>query len=517
MENQSLHQPSGIKSIWKTFASETSFPALSGDIQTEIAIIGGGITGITTAQLLKEAGFKVTVLEARKVGGGSTGHSTGNLYAMIEQGFETIKDKYDLATVRAIAQGRKNAVDFIEANVDRFAITCDFRRQPWISYAATPGQESKLETEYQEARACGLSASKLAPGDIPFTMVSGVRVENQAQFNPLRYVQQLAMAIADEDCVIYENTPAVSINEEEINAVIETDNGRVFANYVIHATHTPKGLMVDFHSVLGPYREYGVAARLASGQYPEGTFWGYYNVNDRFSIRTYDHDGEQRVIVVGQPHKVGTKEDNWQNITHIENFIREQFDVAEFTHRWGAQNYKPADALPYIGYRSEGSRILLATGFSSDGLTYGTLAAMVLRDILIGTETTYTKLFDSTRHNPAKAAAKVIKENISNAGEIIKDYIFFKDANLTDIPETEGKVIEVDGKKVAVYHESNGVVKACSAICTHMGCVVHWNNAERTWDCPCHASRFDTDGSIIEGPALTPLAQVDILNVKEDF
>ncbi len=517
MDNHSLHHGTGIKSIWKTFSSDTSFPTMTGDVQTEVVIIGGGITGITTAQLLKEAGFRVVVIEARKVGGGSTGHSTGNLYAMVEQGLDTIKNKYDLETVRAVTAGRREAVDLVEQNVDRYAITCDFRRQPWISYAANEGHEAKMETEYQEARAGGLIASKLQPGDIPFKMVSGVRVENQAQFNPLRYVQQLAMAIADENCVIYENTAAVSIEEEELNAVVATAKGRVFAKYVIHATHTPKGLMVDFHSSLGPYREYGVAAKLASGQYPEGTFWGYYNVNDRFSIRTYDHDGEQRVIVVGQPHKVGTKEDNVENIATIEKFMTEHFDIAEFTNRWGAQNYKPADSLPYIGYRSKGSKVLLATGFSSDGLTYGTLAAMVLRDLLTGVENIYTRIFDATRHNPAKAAAKVVKENVSNAGALIKDYIFFKDANLTDIPESEGKVIEVDGKKVAVFHESNGVVKACSAICTHMGCVVHWNKAERSWDCPCHASRFDTDGCIIEGPALTPLQKVDILNVSEDI
>lgn len=516
MEPNSLHVPKEIKSVWKTLSSDTIFPSFDGDIQTQIAIIGGGITGITTAQLLKEAGFNVVVIEARKVGRGSTGHSTGNLYAMIEQGFDQIKNKFDLQSLRTVINTRSKAIDLVEQNVEKFAITCDFKRVPWILYATDGTHDQKLESEYQEAKAGGLKATKLQPGDIPFKMTKGIRIDSQAQFNPLQYVQQLAMAITDEQCVIYEDTAAVDIEEFENNVIVTTDNGRIFANHVIHATHTPKGLMADFHSVLGGYREYGVAATLASAAFPEGTFWGYYNA-DRFSFRSYQHNGEQRLIVVGKPHKVGTKEDNQQNIAAIEEFMFSNFDVAEITHRWGAQNYKPADSLPYIGRRSKNSRVLVATGFSSDGLTYGTVAAAVLRDILTDQENSATKTYDATRHNPVKSAAKFLKENTLNAATLIKDYIFFKDTNLADIPVTEGKVIEIDGKKVAVYHESMDVVKACSAVCPHMGCIVHWNKAERTWDCPCHASRFDTNGFIIEGPALTPLKQLAILNVNPNL
>ena len=510
MEHQNLHYGPGIKSIWKSFASETNFPPLSSEKQTEVVIIGGGITGITTAQLLSEAGMQVVVIEAMKVGGGSTGSSTGNLYVAVEQGFDTIKSKYDTETLLTVVQNRAKAIDLVEENVSRFVIDCDFKRVPWYSYSSNELNAPKIEKEYQAAKVAGLHSIKVQPEELPFPTVAAIKLENQAQFNPLRYVQQLANAIVSDNCTIYENTRAVSVSEEEINVVVETDRGKIYAKHVIHATHTPKGVMLDYHSLLGPYREYGIAAKLASGEYPEGTFWGYYNTNERFSVRTYDHDGEKRIIVVGQPHKVGMKEDNLENIAILENFLMQNFDIAEITNRWGAQNYKPADSLPYIGRKTKDSNIFIATGFSSDGLTYGTMSAIVLRDMLTGIENRATHVFDATRHNPAKAVGKLVKENVSNAYVMIKDRIFFKDSKLADIPVDEGRVVEVDGSKVAVYHDLSGDLKACSAVCTHLGCIVHWNKAEKTWDCPCHASRFATDGCVIEGPALKPLQQIEI-------
>jgi glycine/D-amino acid oxidase-like deaminating enzyme/nitrite reductase/ring-hydroxylating ferredoxin subunit len=509
MENTQLPQDIEIKSIWKSFSSGTVFPVLEGSTTADVAIIGAGITGITAAQLLKEAGLNVVVLESLKVGGGSTGGSTGNLYVTVEEGFDMLKSKYDEETIKTIASARGEAVNLVERNVLRYSIDCDFKRVPWYLYSSNKENKKRIDKEYKAIQDAGTSVVEIDPGEIPFPVENGIRVDNQAQFNPLRYVQQLALAIADESCRIFEDTAVQDIEEDDI-ITVKTNRGEVQAKYVIHATHTPKGLFLDFHSLLGTYREYGVAVKLASGNYPQGIFWGYYNSNDRYSVRSYEHEGQKFLMAIGQPHEVGQKEDNHENILNVEKFLRERFDVAEVTNRWAGQNYKPADGIPYIGRKSKGSDVFVATGFSTDGLTYGTLSAMIIKDLITGNETAYTKLFDATRHNPLKAAGKFIKENAINAAEIIKDYIFFKDAKLDEIATGEGKVIEVDGKKLAVYNDATGSIKACSAICTHMGCIVHFNKAEKTWDCPCHASRFDTDGGIIEGPALTPLRKVDI-------
>ncbi|HEY0091032.1 MAG TPA: FAD-dependent oxidoreductase [Flavobacterium sp.] len=508
MENANI--PDNIKSIWSTFASKTSFPSLPADTFAEVCIIGGGITGITTAQLLKQAGLDVVVLEALKVGAGNTGHSTGNLYVAVEEGFDTIQSKYDTETLKTVIASRAMAIELIRENVQKYSIDCDLKSVTWYQYSSNELNANKIEKIFDAGREAGAPITEVFPGELPFDFTKGIQMRNQAQFNPLRYVQQLAQAIVGPGCQIYENSRVVDIQEEEESLLVKTTTGNVTCKYLIHASHTPKGIFLDFHSLLGTYREYGIAATLLAEDYPDGTFWGYYNANDRYSIRTYEHEGEKRIIVVGQPHEVGQKENNEENIQNLEIFLRERFKIGEVTNRWGGQNYKPADGLPYIGRKRKGSNVFIATGFSTDGLTYGTLSAIIIRDMLMGVETDYTEVFDATRHNPGKAAGKFIKENVINAGEFIKDYVFFKDTAMRDIPVDEGKVLEVEGTKLAVYHSATGEMKACSAVCTHLGCIVHWNRAEKTWDCPCHASRFNVEGGIIEGPALTELQKYDL-------
>ncbi|MEL1243376.1 FAD-dependent oxidoreductase [Flavobacterium sp. DGU11] len=358
-------------SVWKANAEGNRFETLKANITTEVAIIGGGITGITTAQLLKQAGLKVAVLEARSVGGGSTAGSTGNIYKVTEFGFDATKTKYDTDVVRQVTTARDEALTLIKQNIQQYAIDCDYKEQPWYLFSSNEANSSKIEKEYEAAKDAGIGISYITQGEVPFTIVNGIKIDGQGQFNPLRYVQQLANAVCDDGCRIFENTTVLSIEEEKGQYIIATNRGKVYAQYVVHATHTPKGRMVDFHSLLGPYREYGVAVKLASGNYPEGIFWGYFNANDRYSVRSYEHEGEKYLMCIGQPHKVGQKEHNEENIANLENFLREHFDVAEVTNRWGGQNYKPADGLPYIGRRSAGSNEFVATGFSTDGLVWG--------------------------------------------------------------------------------------------------------------------------------------------------
>jgi glycine/D-amino acid oxidase-like deaminating enzyme/nitrite reductase/ring-hydroxylating ferredoxin subunit len=511
MEKGSNIPHGASKSIWRSYSSGSSFSKFTGKATADVVVIGCGITGVLTAKLLKDAGFSVIVLEAMKVGAGSTGHSTGNLYGSVEEGFDVIKSKYDTETLRTVYEARIAGVKLIEDTVSQYGIDCDFKKRTWYLYSSNEENKNKIEKGLKAALEAGLPISEVTPGELPFPVVNGMKIEGQAQFNPLRYVQQLAEAINGSGCSIYEDSAVIDIDtdSDKEQAIIKTEGGTVTAKYVVHATHTPKGVFLDFHSLLGTYREYGVAAKLATDNYPDGIFWGYYNVNERYSVRSYEHEGEKYVMCIGQPHQVGQKENNQENIANLEKFLKEKFEISKIVQWWGGQNYKPADGLPYIGRSSSGSNVFVATGFSTDGLTYGALSAIIVRDLLQGKETAYTKLFDASRHNPMKAAGKFIKENAINAAEVFKDYILFADSEISEIPDGEGKVVEVDGKKVAVYKSPEGV-KACSAICTHLYCVVHWNGAEKTWDCPCHASRFDTEGQVLEGPAMIPLEKVNV-------
>lgn len=508
------------KSLWNAYSGDTSFPQLRGNIEVDVAVIGGGITGITTAQLLKEQGLQVAVLEARKVGRGTTAHSTGNLYEITDQLLSPLYSKYDIGIIKKVLQARRESVNFIAENIKHYNIDCDFTRQPMFIFEDEGGDH--IDKERKIAEEGGLMFSEIRQENFPFELGRGIKLNDQAYFNPLLYIQALAREINGGNCQIYENTDITEIDEEEERVVLSSGTAEITAKNVIHATHTPKGVRIQYHTVLGPYREYGIAAKLASGSYPEGIFWGYFN-KEKYSLRSYSRGGEKYLLCVGRPHKVGQAEDNQRHIQNLEAFLRKRFSISEISYRWGGQHYKPGDLLPYIGRKDSGSRQFVATGFSTDGLTYGTLSARILSDLLTNRDNPYSELFKASRHNPGKAAQKFIKENVNVAGQMLKDYLSKPDEpELREIQPGEAKIISKNDERAAVYRTPEGELQAYSAVCTHMGCIVDWNNAEKTWDCPCHGSRFSTNGEVLEGPALKALGAVGekiidkSLNEKDD-
>lgn len=493
--------------IWNIKSKPIQFKSLDRNISVDVAIIGGGITGITTAQLLSEKGLKVAVLEARKIGEGTTGQSTGNLYGITEYPLTEMKGKYDQETVQKVVLARLEGVEHIQKTVNRYKMDCDFHLRPM--YLFDKGGGLNIDSEIKIASDVGLSVSPLSDADFPFPYDKGLKLENQAQFNPLTYTQLLAKEIYDTNCEIYEDTCVSEIDEDDDFVYLHANEVRVKCKYAVHATHTPKGLLVQYHTVLGPYREYGIGVKLKGDNYPEGIFWGTYN-GKKFSVRTYGSPDNPHLICVGEMHKVGQDDDNTQNIKELEHFVRAHFDVEEVIYYWGGQNYKPADMLPYIGEKNSGSRQYIATGFSTDGLTYGTVAAKLICDEITGADNPYSLLFKANRHQPIKAAEKFTKENINVVGELVGDF-FTKgeDPQLKELLPDEGKLLQYKDGKYAVYKNTKGEVSAFSPICPHMGCTVHWNKAEKSWDCPCHGSRFDTKGRVIEGPALTGLKKME--------
>lgn len=495
-------------SIWQTFEDSTSFPTLIRSIDVDVAIIGGGITGITTAQLLAERGYTVAVLESVKVGISNTGHSTGNLYEVMGKGLIQIRKKYSSEVVKKIVSSRRGAMDLIEENIKRFKVDCDFKKVPWTYYTATKEMESMIDREHALAQEIQVPLNYIDLAHPSLTSIKAVRLENQAQFNPLRYMQGLAKAIANEKCQVYESSKVMDVEKEDEHHLLKTQEGTVRAKFIVHATHTPKGVMT-YHMLLEPYREYGIACKVRDPQHPEGIFFGHYDSSSHYSTRFYERNGERYLIVVGSPHKVG-HEDSHQHIQKLERFAREHFDVLEVTHRWGGQHYKPADELPYIGQKGSHSQIFLATGFSTHGLVYGTLAAQIISDQIQGKSNNYEELYSPKRFTPVKSVKNFVKENASVFYDFVKDYLTNHPSALQVVPMGEGQVMEHGGHKLAVYHDETEGLKVCSAVCPHLGCVVRWNNDERSWDCPCHGSRFDTDGEVLEGPSLYALARAEV-------
>lgn len=496
------------RSIWNAHSEETSFKSLDQNIMVDVAIIGGGITGITTALLLKNSGLKVVVLEARKVGRGTSGHSTGNLYAITDQLLAPIKEKYDIEVLKKVVKARGDAFNLIAENVQKYNIDCDYKQQSMYVYEDII--TNKIADELEIAREAGIAFNEISNLTVPGDFYRGMEFPGQATFNPLLYVQGLAKNVKGENCLIYENTEVREIHEEYNKVLLTTTSGTVIAQDVIHATHTPKGIEVQYHTVLGPYREYGIAVKLEDDVYPDGIFWGHHQ-KEKYSIRTYERNGEKFLLCIGKPHKVGQSDDNEEHIRKLIDFLGDRFRIKEVVYKWGGQHYKPADLLPYIGRKSYNSRQFVATGFSTDGLIYGTLSAQIIASELAGTKHLYSGLFEAARHSPIKAAKEFIKENANVAGEFVKGLFTAEMKEMEEVLPGQAKIIVKDNHKIAVHRSHDGVLTATSAICTHMGCQVHFNNAEETWDCPCHGSRFSTTGEVIEGPALKPLKQLNEL------
>ncbi|GEO11914.1 FAD-dependent oxidoreductase [Segetibacter aerophilus] len=494
-------------SIWKDKAEETSFSPLRTDITVDVAIVGGGITGLTAAYILSKAGKKVAVLEARKIGEGATGSSTGNLYCTIgSPGLHNVKSKFDEQKIKEVVESRAAAVDFIETVITELNIQCDFKRVPWTLFTEGEAGKSFVEKEMQAAEDAGLTVSKSFA--IPLKIETGFTVKKQAQFNPLEYVKALSKKIVSGNCSVYELTKVDDVTEGE-TCTVKTAGGTVTASQVIMATHSPKGIYA-VHMNMGPYREYAVGVTL-NGSYPaDGVWWDWDGVKqEHYSMRTYDTSKGKILMVLGEMHKVGQKEDNHECYDNLEKFLRERYDVRSVEFRWSAQQFKAADGIPYIGLSSGNSKTYIATGFSADGLTYGTLASMIISDEILGKQNKWAKTYDASRVTPLASAKQFIKENVNVAFEFVKDRFTKNEADeFAEVAVGQGKVMEVDGKKCGVHRDASGKLHVVSAICTHMGCINHWNEVEQSWDCPCHGSRFSIDGEVLEGPAYTALKKV---------
>lgn len=501
------------ESFWEATGPAVRFEALSGEVSADVCIVGGGITGITAAQLLAAAGKRVVVLEARAVGAGTTGYSTGNLHVTPDDGLRAIRGKWGDDVARVVARSRVAMVDHIEATVASFGLDCGFARRPHYIFALDSQQAGQVDEERVALAAAGLATSIADTVPLPASirMTRGLRIENQAQFHPLAYTRLLAARLVEGGpgslCRIYEGSAAVEIDSD--NGVVRTERGVVRSEHIIQATHTPKGFNF-LQTDLGPYREYGIAARLTDDSYPVGIFWSMEEPGH--SIRSFDVAGARHLIVIGEKHKTGQHDDATDYYARVEDYARTHFPVAGITHRWSGQHYRPADGLPYVGKTLNSGRAYLATGFGTSGLLYGPVAAQILADEVLGRENPTASVYAARRVTPIKSARDFVQENVNVAAQYARDWLTKGDATdiegLESFERGEGRLVEINGKKAAVYVDEQGQGVILSPVCTHLQCIVHWNAAEKSWDCPCHGSRFACTGEVLEGPALESLRQL---------
>jgi len=490
--------------VWLAAAPDPpARPRLDGDVRADVAVLGGGIVGITTALLLAEAGASVVLLEAGRLAGGTSGATTAKVSSQHGLIYDALRSRHGAETARRYGEANEAALAWIAARVQRDAIDCDFRRQSSYAYVTAAGERAKVEREAQAAAEAGLPASLVTETPLPFPVAAAVRFERQAEFHPRRYLLALADRLeAIDGARIFEYSHAVEVGEHEGRQVAKGPGGRVLAERVVIATHYPFLDRSLAFARLRPERSYAIACRIA-GAPPAGMHIS--GASPTRSVRGVPlPDGDELLLVGGEGHKTGAEPDTELRYERLEAFAREHWDVRSVEHRWSAQDPATLDGLPYVGrLLPHSDKVLMASGFAKWGMTGGTAAALLLADLCRGREAMWTDLFDPNRLTLRQSLPRLVKENAQVAAHFVGDRLRAAQKRpLENLRPGEGALVEHDGERVAAARADDGTLHAVSARCTHLGCLVRWNGAERSWDCPCHGSRFALDGTVLEGPAV---------------
>ena len=495
---------SAAESLWLDTAPRTERAQLPGDLRVDVAVLGGGVAGLTAALLLKRHGARVAVLEAARVGSGVTGCTTAKVSALQATIYSKIRQRNGEQAAAAYGEASLAGVERLAALATEERIDCGLERRPAYTYAAEASERSVVEQEMQAAAHAGLAVELVDAPDLPYRVYGAVRLSDQVQIHPVRYVQGLAEAVDGNGSRVFELTRAVAV-EEGAPCRVRSAHGEVRADHVVVATHYPfldRGL---YFARLKPQRSYCIAARLASGRPPQGM--SISAGSPTRSVRSH----RKFLIVGGEGHSTGSGKANRERFARLEAFARKHWDVEAITHRWSAQDPSPYDHLPVIGpYRPRSSRLWVTAGFMKWGFASATCAAMILADRIAGRENPWADTFAPTRLS-LRSAHELAELGAKYAIDLVGDRLRPPQALRTGgVPPGDARVVPDGLGKKGVYRAEDGTLHAVSLRCTHMGCLVRFNAAERSWDCPCHGSRFALDGSVLEGPAVQPLERREV-------
>jgi glycine/D-amino acid oxidase-like deaminating enzyme/nitrite reductase/ring-hydroxylating ferredoxin subunit len=479
-----------------------SHPALSGDLEVDVAIIGGGMVGVVTARLLKDHGLTVAVVEGARVGYGVTGRSTAKVTAQHSLFVQRIEQQHGAKAARAYAGANRAGVALVAELTDRHGLACDLDPAASYVYATTPEGVEQLEAERAAAERAGLAMDILAETDLPFAVSAALRLGDQRQFQPADFVAALAATIPGEGSFVFENSRATDWDERRV----ATESGTIAARHVVMATHLPLGQVGMYYAHTHPHMHAVMAVPVEAGRAPAGM---YISADQpKRSLRPHRNEqGETVLILAGPTFKHGDTHAEQQGFADLEAFAREHFGYAGGGWRWSNEDYSPRDQLPYVGWSgAEGSSLLVATGFDAWGLSNGAAAGQIIADLCVGRENPWAKWLDASRHS-LKGLGKFAKDQAEVARDLVGGHVrSYPDAH--EVSLEEGQIVKVDGTKAGIYRGAGGQLQAVSVTCTHMGCALGWNPVDRTWDCPCHGSRFAADGAVVHGPAYTPLEPV---------
>jgi glycine/D-amino acid oxidase-like deaminating enzyme/nitrite reductase/ring-hydroxylating ferredoxin subunit len=460
-------------------------------------IAGGGITGLSTGLLLQKSGLKTLIAEAHTVGFGTTGGTSAHINTFADTTYKEAENAFGKEGAQQFADAIREGFDLIKLNIDTFGLDCDYGTKVGFLYAENDEQVKQLMDIYKGCLQVGVAAqyANEVPTDVPFKRA--LQFENQAQFHPLKYLAGLQKAYIDLGGVIYENTRVESVTTKEGRHVINPAG--ISARHVVYATHLPPNLNV-FNFRCAPYRSYVLGLKLKNGNYPDALI---YDMQEPYHyVRSHIIDNEQLLILGGNDHKTAHGSAK-RSFDGLESYARKYYHVSSIKYRWSSQYYVPVDGLPYVGQMPFAERgIYCATGFNGNGMMLGSISAKILADLVLGKENKYAGLFSPSRIKPIDGFTEFVKENTDVVYHFVADRIAIHETDsVKRVIPGNGKIVEINNEKIAVYRAEDGTIHALSPVCTHAGCIVNWNDAEKTWDCPCHGARYDVDGNVLTGPA----------------
>lgn len=485
---------------------------LDKDLKVDAVVIGAGITGATTAYLLKKAGLKVALLEKGKCLQAETGHTSAHLTYVTDVRLHKLVDAFGLDVARAVWDAGQSALYLIDDLVRQLRIDCDFAwvpgylHAPWNPEEAARNEHEHLQRDAELAQDMGFDATFVDV--VPLANQPGVRFANQAMFHPVKYVQGLLRHVTGNGCNVYEESEVDKIDDA---GIVHCRGHKVHCDRIVMATHMPiasaaaQASVKLLNSRLAAYTTYVVSSRIASTtEIAPALFWD--TASPYHFLRFYQSGASQIAIFGGGDHKTGQLKDTTEPFLQLEKQWSQIFPGTRIGLHWSGQVLNSQDDLPFIGEIAD--RQYVATGFAGNGLTFGSFAAQMIRDAVIGAANPWTDLFRPDRGVMRRGVWSYVTENFDYVRYFLQDRLMpAQTDSTTDVARGEGKIVRINGERLAVYRDSEGQLSCHSAVCTHMGCHVRWNNAERTWDCPCHGSRFKPTGEVIAGPATAPLEE----------
>lgn len=501
-----------MNSLWIDLNEKyDKFESLSKDLNTDVCIIGAGIFGLTCAYYLSKLGYHTVVLEKYKIGQKATGHTTGKITSQHGLFYDYLISSYGKKYAHDYLQANEQAIENIQTIIDNEKIKCDFERQNSYVYTTSKDELRAIKKEIKAVEDLGFPCEFVTKTGLPFEIEGAICFKNQAQFHPLKYLYGLANSISSHGGQIYTDTTATDVEQDDDNCITFAGKYKVRSKYVIMANHYPFINMPGFYFL----KMYQSTSYLIAVDTKKKLFNGMYISSSEpvFSYRKARYQGKDLLLIGGGEHKTGQPTSYQDSYGILEQEAQRYYPDCEVLFRWNTRDCIPLDKIPYIGeYSASMPNVFLGTGFKKWGMTSSNVAANIIVDKICGKSNPYAYVFDSHRLKPIKNHDEMKNMVVQSTNSLLLNKLRPANMNFDEVANNSGSIIEVNNEKVGIYKNNDGKVFAVKPFCTHLGCLLSWNDVDKTWDCPCHGSRFDFKGKNMYDPAFRDLEVYDLEN-----